>query len=617
MANSPVSRVIQQLRGALLAREGGCLTDGQLLECFVSRREEAAFEALVRRLGPMVLGVCRRLLRNHHDAEDAFQATFLVLVRKAAAVVPREMIANWLYGVAYQTAWKARTMAGKRRLKEKQVTEMPEPAAAQDLGNDLQTLLDQELTRLPDKYRAPIVLCDLQGKPRKEAARQLGQPEGTLSSRLARARALLAKRLARHGFTLTGGALAAALAEGTASALVPASLIDSTVQAAFLFAAGQAAAAGAISARAIALTEGVLKAMLLTKLKIATAVVLALAVVVGTAASSLTARTPGATQLLPAKQNKQQRTADDGDKPKTDTKPAAKKSDAPADGFENAVGWTWYEEPRLREGFGLAMGTSNRSLETGYSALFEVDKDGAVRVYLSYRRNQSALDFRPVAFDEDRKRYPLTSTGGAGHSDVMLVGFRLDPQLLPAAKAKYLGFEFLTSDGNKLRAADALKRAKTAKVEVLPFPEVGRAYDFALTTRDGQKATAKDLQGKVVLIDCWATWCTPCMDKMPMLQQLYEKHKKVGLEIIGVCFDEKAEKANQAIKRLGLSWPQVFVPADEKSRELWYEAGGSRSLPKLMLLDRAGILRADCGPGDLESQITKLLEEKKTGESKP
>src|SRR5207302_2960368 len=116
--------------------------------------DEAAFAALVQQHGPMVWGVCRRLLANHHDAEDAFQATFLVLVRKAASVVPREMVANWLYGVAHQTALKARATTARRRAREKQVPDMPEPAAApQKLWDDLQPLLDQELSRLPDKYR--------------------------------------------------------------------------------------------------------------------------------------------------------------------------------------------------------------------------------------------------------------------------------------------------------------------------------------------------------------------------------------------------------------------------------------------------------------------------------
>src|SRR5262249_17716229 len=228
MANSPVSRVIQHLRGALLAREDGCLTDGQLLECFVTRREEAAFEALVRRLGPMVLGVCRRVLRNHHDAEDAFQATFLVLVRKAASVVPREQVGNWLYGVACQTARKARALAERRRAREKQLAHPPEPTAvepAEAPWAELRPALDQHLSHLPDRYRAPIILCDLEGASYRDAAQQLGCPEGTLAARLSRGRALLAKRLARHGTVLSGGALAALLAQHAASAAVPAALV--------------------------------------------------------------------------------------------------------------------------------------------------------------------------------------------------------------------------------------------------------------------------------------------------------------------------------------------------------------------------------------------------------
>src|SRR5580692_4733618 len=137
MATSPMSEVIQHVRRVLL--DGAGLTDGQLLEDYISRHDEAAFAALVRRHGPMVWGVCRRVLHNHHAAEDAFQATFLVLVRRAASIASRELFANWLYGVAHQTALKARATAAKRKERERQVTEMPEPAVAeQDLWNNLQ-----------------------------------------------------------------------------------------------------------------------------------------------------------------------------------------------------------------------------------------------------------------------------------------------------------------------------------------------------------------------------------------------------------------------------------------------------------------------------------------------
>src|SRR5262249_27358870 len=142
-----------------------------------------------------------------HDAEDAFQTTFLVLVRKAASVVPREMVANWLYGVAHQTALNARASAARRRTHERQVGEMPAGAAPeQALWRDLRPGLDQELRRLPGKYRAAIVLCDLEGKTRKDVAQQLGVPEGTLSGWLTRGRSMLAKRLARRGLAVSGGA---------------------------------------------------------------------------------------------------------------------------------------------------------------------------------------------------------------------------------------------------------------------------------------------------------------------------------------------------------------------------------------------------------------------------
>src|SRR5262249_51080549 len=232
-----------------------------------------------QRHAPMVWGVCRRILANYHDAQDAFQATFLVLVRKAASIASRKLLANWLYGVAHQTALKARATAAKRKVRERQVTEMPEPAVSeQDLWPDLQPLLDAELSRLPDKYRAPLVLCDLEGKTRKEAARQLGCPEGTVAGRLARARVMLARRLARHGLMLSGGALAAALVHGAASANVPAAVLSSTIKAAGVYAAGRAAASGAVSAKLVALTEGVLKPMLLPKPKTASALILVAAV---------------------------------------------------------------------------------------------------------------------------------------------------------------------------------------------------------------------------------------------------------------------------------------------------------------------------------------------------
>src|SRR5262245_15534171 len=243
-----MNSVNRQLHRAV-RRRGGGLGDAELLESFLTRQDEAAFGALVRRHGPMVLGVCRWVLGHAQDAEDAFQATFLVLARKAGSLGQRDLVGNWLYGVAYRTAREAKARNARRRAREKQVKDLPHPAVEPELaGPELSPTLDRELSRLPDKYRAPVVLCDLEGGSRKEVARQLNLPEGTLSSRLAAARRMLALRLARHGW---------AAPCAVARAAVPPPL------------------AANVSAQAAALTEGVLQAMLLTKPKLA-AVVLAL-----------------------------------------------------------------------------------------------------------------------------------------------------------------------------------------------------------------------------------------------------------------------------------------------------------------------------------------------------
>lgn len=270
MTTTPINRVIQHLL-ATCGRDG--MTDGELLTRFLNHQDAAALAALVQRHGPMVWGVCRRLLHNHHDAEDAFQATFLVLVKKAATLPNPETVGNWLYGVAHQTAVRMRATVAKRGVRERQVVDMPEPATAEQyVWNDLAPVVDEELSRVPDKYRVLIVLCDLEGVTRKEVARRLDIPEGTAASRLATARAMLAKRLARRGVVMSGVLLGATLFQQSASAGVPALVVSNTIKVATLMAAGRAA--GVISVKAAALTEGVLKAMFLTKLKGLLAVVL-------------------------------------------------------------------------------------------------------------------------------------------------------------------------------------------------------------------------------------------------------------------------------------------------------------------------------------------------------
>jgi RNA polymerase sigma-70 factor (ECF subfamily) len=267
---SGVNAVVRYLHTLFEVRAVAGLSDGQLLDCFIARQEGAALEALVRRHGPMVWGVCRHVLRDHHDAEDAFQATFLVLTRRAASIRPREKVGNWRYGVAHQTARKARATRARRRVREGQVPDAPEPEAVSNAPRDeLAELIDHELSRLPDKYRTPIVLCELVGKTHREAAQRLGWPIRTVSGRLSRAKAMLAKRLSRRGVSLA--ALLAQI-QVTASAGVPVPLQSSTVMAASLFAAGRTATAGVASSEAAVLAGKVLQTMLLTKIKITTAI---------------------------------------------------------------------------------------------------------------------------------------------------------------------------------------------------------------------------------------------------------------------------------------------------------------------------------------------------------
>jgi RNA polymerase sigma factor (sigma-70 family) len=229
------------------------LPDRDLLDALVGRRDEAAFEALLRRHGPMVLAVCRRTLGNAHDAEDAFQATFLVLLRKAATLRKRDALVSWLYGVAFHTARRARAMNARRHAREARAA-----ACDRTRETDADSGLDEALNALPEKYRVPVVLCELQGRPRKEVAAQLKVPEGTLSSRLATARKMLAKRLRQHGQTYAGVAPLAVH--------LPTERVAATVRAAGLALAGQEIT-GAVSTKVLALTEGMVRAMLVNKLR--------------------------------------------------------------------------------------------------------------------------------------------------------------------------------------------------------------------------------------------------------------------------------------------------------------------------------------------------------------
>jgi RNA polymerase sigma factor (sigma-70 family) len=300
MATGQVGRVVDRLRRFVGGRKD---SDARLLTAFVRTGDQASFEALVQRHGPMVLAVCRRVLADAPDAEDAFQATFLVFMQKAAGIAKRASLASWLHGVALRTAQKARTLSARRRFHERRALPMTlDDSDRQAAIRDLRPVLDEELARLPAKYREPLVLCYLEGKSKEEIAHQLGWPHGTVSGRLARARDTLRGRLLRRGLTLPAVGFAFVLTKASASAAVPATLLTSTFQAAGALAAGNLAAAG-VSAAVATLTQGVLHTMMMSKLKLALAVVAACGVVltgVGAVAYHGWAGVPGGNPALVA-----------------------------------------------------------------------------------------------------------------------------------------------------------------------------------------------------------------------------------------------------------------------------------------------------------------------------
>jgi RNA polymerase sigma factor (sigma-70 family) len=262
------------------------LPDIELLERFVRARDEAAFAALVRRHGPMVLHLCLRVLQNRHEAEDAFQATFLVLTRKAASLQRQDSLAGWLYRVAYRIAWKARIAAARRRTVASGVSlKLVADPLAEITLREAHEIFEEELSRLPDRFRLPLVLCYLQDLTRDEAAQQLGWSPSMVKSRLEQARDRLRKRLTSRGLPISGALVASMFCQATTSAAVPAVLLNSTIKAATHVAAG-GAAASVVSAKVAALSEGMVKAMFMTKVKIATVALLA-ALLVGTGVGTL------------------------------------------------------------------------------------------------------------------------------------------------------------------------------------------------------------------------------------------------------------------------------------------------------------------------------------------
>ncbi|QDV37527.1 sigma-70 family RNA polymerase sigma factor [Tautonia plasticadhaerens] len=713
------------------------MTDAELLGRFLTRHGDAAevaFEAIVRRHGPMVLRVCRDVLGDPHAAEDACQATFLVLARKAGGIGGRERLGNWLYGVAYRTALKARAGAARRRRHEQKAAEMvPEAQAKERNRHDFAPVLHEEIGRLPERFRAPVVLCHLEGLSYAAAAGHLRVTEGTVRGRLARARVLLRDRLGRRGVAPAAGL--GALASSRNALAVPAPLIEGTVRAAMQIVTGRVAPAGAVSAAVATLTQEVLRAMTMMRLKGITTGLLFIGGLVSGAGwlthHALADRPEGQQEGQKAVPAVEVPDRDEGDRrvilgtwtteiviPRAvdgepqpplrleetwvitgdrivtaqdeealkvgavhesvyrytlDPDVTPKAIDLTEPGWGTFPGIYELDGDQLRISYGVGErptefthddqrgpflktlkrvspdprpvtplfatapggswaihpddpgGATDKLTSTigGVVLLTEDSPDGSLQVTLAHPVDPGAgprPEYRAVAFDEDRRRYLLEPTlGGTGGSArggvrVSLQRFRMDPEVLPEEEIAYLGVEIVTPGALLMEADRAFERAEAAGVEVLPPPRVGEPFEFALTTMDGEVVRSEDLRGKVVLIDCWASWCSPCMAKMPGLKALHERHDG-GFEIVGVCFDKDAEKAKEAIESLGMTWPQVLVPDDEEVRRLWSEGSMIDGLPRLLVLDRRGVLRVDCAPEEVEEQVVRLLGE--PGQPKP
>jgi RNA polymerase sigma factor (sigma-70 family) len=271
----PLVLHIRHLLGAGL----GSLSDGELLDRFVTERDGNAVAELIRRHGALVLGVCRRVLADVHAAEDVFQATFLVLVRKAAALDRHRPLGAWLYTVAYRLALTARADAARRHRREMQAACLRPEATAAERSNELYVIVEEELQRLPERYRAPLVLCYLQGKTNEQAARALGLPSGSISRRIAEARERLRERLRCRGY-VRPTAVSAVLAGSVRAAPGP-ELLDTTVRAALWFATQPETSPGVLSAAAVGLARKGLYVMALQKLKVASALLLAVGLLGG------------------------------------------------------------------------------------------------------------------------------------------------------------------------------------------------------------------------------------------------------------------------------------------------------------------------------------------------
>lgn len=271
--------------------------------------------------------------------------------------------------------------------------------------------------------------------------------------------------------------------------------------------------------------------------------------------------------------------------------------------FANETGWVWRVQPGPATWHSMCAG----------GLVFEIDELKEDKLLFTLARPDGSPDAlvrcRPVAFNSSGQRFQFGFRSSGATAGVALQTYVLDLKTLPREQLKFIGIEGLTKENLRdVLAPMAFQKLRSAGLNALPFPRIGEPYNFELTTTDGTKISSRTLRGKVILLDFWASWCGPCMEKMPKLKETYGALHGRGLEIVGLNHDNTLVAAKRTIARQNLPWLSVIAPVGkEDQRELWMTANGTESLPRLLLIDRDGVLRADVSPLDLRAEIEKLV----------
>ena len=646
MAGNPLGRVVDRFRVLARMDDLQARPDADLLRLFARDRDEAAFELLVRRHGRAVMGVCGRLLSDRVDAEDAYQATFLVLARRARALRDPAAVGCWLHGVARRVALEARALAARRRAREASwpTDAPPEPAAPparSPESNELAAVLDAEVAALPERYRAAIVLCDLGGKTRAEAATALGVPEGTVASRQARGRALLVARLRRRGVTLAALALL--------PATVPPALAASTARIAALVAAGRLRH---LPPALTLLTHGARPAMTTTLLKpVVVAVAGAALAVCGLA---LAGRPAGVGEDPPAPPPSTARPARtpaeewaalkaeyDADRKANTKAQIDKRTGQPIPGaFEvRQPGHQKYADRLLALGRCDDEATAAEALALAVTGWFQLPlADQAFDLLLErfadsprlagFARQHHAVSY-PGKYRRLERLLGVATDRTVREISLLDLGLEMEPGYAPTEMPAG-------------PAADEKRRAKAAALYrrvIAEYPDVvggslgngchlgklGRVAQTYLLRlepkcRDGLPApptVGKDLDGKpmalagfkgrIVVLDFWGSWCQPCREAMPALKDLAAKYADRGVVVLGVASENAAADAARVAAAEKLPWRSWFDRRDENGDSPIVSAWGVTTFPTVAVVDGEGLIRFLKGGANAE-EVAKSLD---------